>query len=136
MIAIDHTKADETARTNYNKMAFLCSVMIDVIDSLQDSNQYKQTLKMHCNGALRECEKVVATHYKAFEQHGNVSNDGKDLHSLNVYNITAKSYDAAFDFFTQRPPSEVASFMELVKRAESEGFNLNDLKIEYTPVQV
>lgn len=136
LIQIDHTKADAEAIMDYNKMAFLSDVMISVIDKLKNTTEYKHSLKMHCNGALKECEKTLEKHYNAYEQYGDVENDGKPIHSLNIHHITAKAYEEAFAFFTESPASEVASFMELVRRAKAKGFNLTDINIEFTPAQL
>ena len=58
------------------------------------------------------------------------------MYSLNIYQITAKAYEEAFKFFTERKPNEICSIMELIRKSEEKGLDLKDLAIEYVPVKV
>lgn len=136
MIIINNTKTIEGFRTDWNILAFIAGMMIPVNDRLEGSSEYRQGLKMHCKGVMKESEAIVKKHYEAYENYGNVDNEGNEMHSLNVYTITSRAYDAAFEFFTTRKPAEVVGFVELLRRAEEKGFDLMEMNVEYTPVQV
>lgn len=135
-ITFDTEKADYEARLNFNKLAFISEILIEIIDNLKETNQYRHGLKKALNDALREAEKVVGLQVMAYENHGNVDNDGNEIHSLNVYTITSRAYDEAFRMFSERNPGEIVSIMELVRRFEEKGGKLEDVKIEYKPVAV
>lgn len=133
-ITFDTEKADFEARVNYNKLGFLADIIIDVNDTLTETNVYKQGIKLHAKGLVKELEKVVDVHYKSYHNFGTV--DDTNMHSLNIYQISAKAYAEAFKFFTERSPSDICSIMEIIRQAESKGLNLQDINIEYDPVKL
>ena len=131
-IEFDTEKADFEAKLNYNKIGFLADILVEVNEKLLETNQYRQEIKLHGKGLSKACESIINTHYKSFENFGNID----DMHSLNIYQITAKSYEEAFKFFTERKPNEICSIMELIRRSEENGLDLKDIAIEYVPVKV
>ena len=130
-IQFDTEKADFEAKLNYNKLGFICDILIPIIDSLKETNQYKKELKFHSNRTLAECEKIVDEHVGHYHYHGMIDDEKNSIHSVDIYNITAKAYEEAFKFFTERQPSEVASIMEIIRKAEEKGLKLQDINIEY-----
>ena len=131
-IEFDTEKADFEAKLNYNKIGFLADILVEVNEKLLETNQYRQEIKLHGKGLSKACESIINTHYKSFENFGNID----DMHSLNIYQITAKAYEEAFKFFTERKPNEICSIMELIRRSEENGLDLKDIAIEYIPVKV
>ena len=131
-IEFDTEKADFEAKLNYNKIGFLADILVEVNEKLLETNQYRQEIKLHGKGLSKACESIINTHYKSFEDFGNID----DMHSLNIYQITAKAYEEAFKFFTDRKPNEICSIMELIRRSEENGLDLKDIAIEYVPVNV
>lgn len=131
-IEFDTEKADFEAKLNYNKIGFLADILVEVNEKLLETNQYRQEIKLHGKGLSKACESIINTHYKSFEDFGNID----DMHSLNIYQITAKAYEEAFKFFTERKPNEICSIMQLIRRSEEKGLDLKDIAIEYVPVKV
>ena len=131
-IEFDTEKADFEAKLNYNKIGFLADILVEVNEKLLETNQYRQEIKLHGKGLSKACESIITSHYKSFEDFGNID----DMHSLNIYQITAKAYEEAFKFFTERKPNEICSIMELIRRSEENGLDLKDISIEYVPVKV
>ena len=131
-IEFDTEKADFEAKLNYNKIGFLADILVEVNEKLLETNQYRQEIKLHGKGLSKACESIINTHYKSFENFGNI----EDMHSLNIYQITAKAYEEAFKFFTERKPNEICSIMQLIRRSEENGLDLKDIAIEYVPVKV
>ena len=119
-IEFDTEKADFEAKLNYNKIGFLADILVEVNE------------KLHGKGLSKACESIITSHYKSFENFGNI----EDMHSLNIYQITAKAYEEAFKFFTERKPNEICSIMELIRKSEEKGLDLKDIAIEYVPVKV
>lgn len=113
---------------SYNKMGFLSTILIDVIDELKDTNQYKQKLKMHLNQALIELEKINKRHCEIYQNHGEVE---KGMHSIDAYNITGRAYDKAVEFLF-REPHEVVMMMDLVEKIEKTE-EYKKMKINYKP---
>ncbi|WP_238252132.1 hypothetical protein [Capnocytophaga cynodegmi] len=60
------TKQKLPQEAYYSVMGFLAPIMIECIDNLQGTNQYRQELKMHLNRALQECEKISNEIYVGF----------------------------------------------------------------------
>ena len=131
-IEFDTEKADFEAKLNYNKIGFLADILVEVNEKLLETNQYRQEIKLHGKGLSKACESIITSHYKSFENFGNI----EDMHSLNIYQITAKAYDEAFKFFTERKPNEICSIMALIRKSEEKGLDLKDIAIEYIPVKV
>lgn len=131
-IEFDTEKADFEAKLNYNKIGFLADILVEVNEKLLETNQYRQEIKLHGKGLSKACESIITSHYKSFENFGNI----EDMHSLNIYQITAKDYDEAFKFFTERKPNEICSIMELIRKSEEKGLDLKDINIEYQPIEV
>lgn len=131
-ITFDTDKADFEAKLNYNKMGFLADLILEVNEKLKETNVYRQGVKLHARGLQKELESVVSTHYKSFENFGEI----EDIHSLDIYQITAKSYEEAFKFFTEQKPNEICSIMALIRSAEAKGLDLKDINIEYQPVKL
>lgn len=118
--------------SEYNRLAFLSPIVIDTIDNLEGSNQYKLELKYHLRRAMKECEKIHATHYKHFQDQGIVHHptDGNAVDALDIYNITAKAYD----YLLRLNPNEIASIVQIVKKAKERGIDLSEVNIEYEPI--
>lgn len=131
-IEFDTEKADFESKLNYNKIGFLADILVEVNEKLLETNQYRQEIKLHGKGLSKACESIITSHYKSFENFGNID----DMHSLNIYQITAKAYEEAFKFFTERKPNEICSIMQLIRRSEENGLDLKDIAIEYVPVKV
>ena len=131
-IEFDTEKADFEAKLNYNKIGFLADILVEVNEKLLETNQYRQEIKLHGKGLSKACESIITSHYKSFENFGNID----DMHSLNIYQITAKAYEEAIKFFAERKPNEICSIMELIRRSEENGMDLKDIIIEYVPVKV
>lgn len=127
---------NQQAISNYNKLGFLAPILIEVIDQLEETNQYKRELKFHLNRARKEAEKVVTTHFNAYDRHGKIEQvDGVEIHSFDIYNITAKAYEELFKIFTEKNPNEIASIVQLIKEAEKKGIDYTQINIPYQPVQ-
>ncbi len=126
---------NQQAISNYNKLGFLAPILIEIIDQLEETNQYKKELKFHLNRAWHEAEKVVTTHFNAYDRHGEIEQvDGVEIHSFDIYNITSKAYEDLFKIFTEKKPNEIASIVQLLKIAEEKGIDYTQIDIPFQPV--
>lgn len=119
----------------YNKAGFLAQSLIPIVDDLIETTKPKFALKKACNDLVRECEKMTSEHYNNFSDFGKVDSPDGSHESLDIYQLTAKAYDTAIEFFTQRSPNEVVSIMEIIRRLEDDGVNLSDIAISYEPLK-
>lgn len=135
-IQFNTKKKNLQAKIDYNIMGFLCNALIPVIDRLKESTEYKFGLKRACNDALREAEKANLVHFNSYHNYGIIKTKEGDMHSLSIHNTTAKAYDYMLDLIVTRPPSQIVSIVELLKRAEEKGLDLQEVVSEYTPAKI
>lgn len=133
-IILSNEKADKQARTNWNTLCFLLSASIDKIDELKDTNVFNKQLKYHINQALKLMEKETTKHFNAHQEHGEI--DQKDdtlapVHTRDLYNITAKSYD----FILSKKPHEVCSIVQMIKALEETGTDYTKIDIPFQPLK-
>lgn len=136
-ITINQDKKLKSLNNTYNQIGFITQVLVPKIDVLMETNKPKHAFKKACKDYLRESEKFLNEHYKNFEDFGKIeANDGKTHESLDIYQITAKAYDEAFEFISNRTPNEVVSIMTLINRLEKDGVNLSEINIDYEPIEM
>lgn len=135
MIQLNNEERNKKANNAYNKVGFLAQTLIPLIDDFMDTDKPKRLFKKACNDLLSEAVKMNNEHYADFSQFGKIANpEGLEHESLDIYNITAKAYDEAYEFFTTRKPNHVVSIMELIKRLEADGIDLNEIAVNYEPL--
>ncbi|GIJ96591.1 hypothetical protein CAPN001_11600 [Capnocytophaga stomatis] len=120
----------------YSIMGFLTPVMIECIDNLQGTNQYKKELKFHLNRALQECEKVSNEIYGRFskidkKEYQNLKEG--EIPMLDIYNTISKAYDYAFDFFTTTPANDFPVLMDILNKAKQA--DLGSYQMQITGLQ-
>ena len=134
-IIIDRSQQDHNFRMNYNKLAFLVPILIDLMDKISESNVYKHNFKKFGNLFLAEGEKIVKTHFDQYENHGIIEDNVNKVDAKDVYNLSSKAYEEAFDFFTTRKASEISSIMSIIKVCEESGMDLTEYLIEFVPLK-
>lgn len=120
----------------YLIMGFLAPIMIECIDNLRGTNQFRKELKFHLNRALQECEKINKEIYdrfaKADKQELPNLKEG-EIPMLDIYNTIAKSYDVAFDFFTTTPANDFPVLMDILSKAKQT--DLGNYQMQITGLQ-
>ncbi len=116
------TKKEEFYRTEFNKMSFLAPIMIEIVDKLKGTDQYRLGLKRHLNGVLRELEKLTDYHFGLYENHAEDDIDGRD-----IYNVTAKAYD----FLLSKTPVDIIHISNIVKELDRSGIKYTDKDIQF-----
>lgn len=132
---INTENQDHEFRMNYNKLAFLVPILIDLMDKLSESNAYKHNFKNFGKLFLAEGEKIMKTHFGLYENHGIIEDGINNVDAKDLYNVSAKAYEMAFEFFTTRKSSEVSSIMSIIKYCEKEGMELSDYLVEFVPLK-
>lgn len=133
-LIVDVAKKEKQLNNQYNKIGFICQSLIPIIDDLIETTSPKFALKKACKDLLREAEIMTSEHYKPFTEFGKVGNES--IESLDIYHVTSLAYDEAVKFFIERSPNEVVSIMELIRRAEKDGVKLNEIAVEYKPLEI
>jgi hypothetical protein len=117
----------------FNKLGFLSNLVIELNDQLENTNVYKQALKMHLKGAVKELEKISNHHGKAYiGKEGVKQANGEEISSDNIYNITSKAYDYLFN----KQPYKIVVIAELVKKLEENNdIDWENYSVEFKPLQ-
>lgn len=130
------TKQKLPQEAYYSVMGFLAPIMIECIDNLQGTNQYKKELKFHLNRALQECEKISNEIYvgfaKADKQELPNLKEG-EVPMLDIYNTISKAYDYTFDFFTTTPAHDMPILMDILSKAKQT--DLSNYQMQITGLQ-
>jgi hypothetical protein len=134
-IKFDTEKADFEARQNYNKLGFLSAVLIGVIDTLENTTEYRHEFKNLLKNTLKQAEKITKNHFLSYSNYGELDNEGTQINAMDVHNLTADAYEKAFEFMYNRKPHEIVSAMELIRVFEEKGGNLSDVKVEFEPIK-
>ncbi|TXG82518.1 MAG: hypothetical protein E6R13_04770 [Spirochaetes bacterium] len=136
MIRIDTKQKERKLNNIYNQIGFLAQVLIPLLDEMKETTQPKRQFKKACNDIISECDKFTREHFKHFQNFGEIPNPtGEKGHDAeDIYNVTAKAYDEAFKFFTERTANEVTSIMELIRNSEDKGLKLEEVNISYKPI--
>ena len=113
----------EQIKNDYNKLGFISALMIDTIDKLEGTNVYRQALKNLLKRVLKELEDIVKKHFMAYDSFGNIDNEGKAMHSMNIYNITADKYDEVFEMLKNDNPAVICSKMQYLKEMDDNKFD-------------
>lgn len=122
---------NEKAKRIWNIAAFIAQSLIPILDELEESTQPQREFKYHLKRAILEGEKFIAKHFITYQNYGILKQpDGTEIHSRDVYNITAKAYD----FLLNKAPHEIVSVADLIKSYEEGGVDWKDFDIEYKKI--
>ncbi|WP_294203032.1 hypothetical protein [uncultured Chryseobacterium sp.] len=130
----DHSEKNEKFRQHYNQLAFHVPMIIEELDALSESTVYRQNLKKTGNMFLAELEKVSKEHFDQYNTFGLVENPEGAIDARDVYNITSKAYTEAYNFFKNKKPSEIVTYMELIRKHQESGLDLEDFLVEFKPL--
>lgn len=116
----------------FNKIGFISNLLIELNDILENTNVYRQNLKMHLKGAIKELEKISNHHGNAYMKKGDVEqSDGTSINSADIYNITAKAYDYLFD----KEPYKVVVIADFIRKLdEKKAIDWLNQHVDYKPL--
>lgn len=127
---------DEKATEVYNKLNFLFSIMIPLLDLAEETTQPMREVKFHLKRLREEASKKYKIFYNAYENAGFVDQeDGKQIHSLDIWKITEQSYVDLFDIIYNNRPNEIASLVHLHKKIIEKGVDLGKIEFKYKPIK-
>lgn len=128
---------NEKAIEVYNKLNFLFSILIPLLDEAEETTQPMREVKFHLKRLREEAEKKYKVFYEAYQNGGFIEQeDGKQISSYDIWRITEKSYEYLFNLVLKSPPHEIASLMNLHKSVQEKGIDINQISFEYNPIKV
>jgi hypothetical protein len=113
------------------KIGFVASYIIELIDSISESNLYQKQLKFHLNQARNKILEINDSVYNLYADKTIPNDDKNKVKNLDVYNTVSK----ACDFLIKREPTEIIQIAQFIEKLEKEGFDLNKVPITYIPVK-
>ena len=127
---------DEKATEVYNKLNFLFSIMIPLLDLAEETTRPMRAVKFHLKRLREEASKEYKTFYNAYENEGYIDQeDGNKIHSLDIWKITEQSYETLFELIFNKPPHELVSFIEVYKAVIKQGIDINKINFQYKPIK-
>ena len=127
---------NEKATEVYNKLNFLFSIMIPLLDLAEETTRPMRAVKFHLKRLREEASKEYKTFYNAYENEGYIDQeDGKQIHSLDIWKITEQSYEDLFDIIFNNRPNEIASLVHLHKKIIEQGVDLGKIEFQYKPIK-
>lgn len=115
----------------YNKLAFVAPVIVELCDDLEQTTVCQRELKFHIKRANIEAQKVLKKHFELYRNGTIESLDGhKEMNTEDIYNITSKSYD----FLLSKSPNEICVIAKIVQDLEEKGLDYMAIEIPYKPV--
>ena len=127
---------DERANEVYNKLNFLFSIMFPLLDEAQETTKPMRQVKFHMNRLIESASKEYKIFYDCYENAGFIDQeDGKQIHSLDIWKITEQSYEDLFDIIFNNRPNEIASLVHLHKKIIEQGVDLGKIEFQYKPIK-
>ena len=127
---------DERANEVYNKLNFLFSIMIPLLDLAEETTKPMREVKFHLKRLRESAGKEYKIFYDCYENAGFVDQeDGKQIHSLDIWKITEQSYEDLFDIIFNNRPNEIASLVHLHKKIIEQGVDLGKIEFKYNPIK-
>ena len=127
---------DEKATEVYNKLNFLFSIMIPLLDLAEETTKPMREVKFHLKRLRESAGKEYKIFYDCYENAGFVDQeDGKQIHSLDIWKISEQSYETLFELIFNKPPHELVSFIEVYKAVIKQGIDINKINFQYKPIK-
>lgn len=127
---------DEKATEVYNKLNFLFSIMIPLLDLAEETTKPIREVKFHLKRLRESAGKEYKIFYDCYENAGFVDQeDGKQIHSLDIWKITEQSYEDLFEIIFNNRPNEIASLVHLHKKLIEQGVDLGKIEFQYKPIK-
>ena len=127
---------DEKATEVYNKLNFLFSIMIPLLDLAAETTKPMREVKFHIKRLRESAGKEYKIFYDCYENAGFVDQEyGNQIHSLDIWKITEQSYEDLFEIIFNNRPNEIASLVHLHKKIIEQGVDLGKIEFQYKPIK-
>lgn len=101
----------------YAIIGFLSPIMIECIDNLQNTNQYRHELKFHLNkslGILEDINKKFFDHFILSEKKKNTNPNPDEPQSQDIYMAVYKSYEELMKILTTTEPNDLPALVDIL----------------------
>lgn len=127
---------DEKAIEVYNKLNFLFSIMIPLLDLAEETTRPMREVKYHLKRLRESAGKEYKIFFDEYKTHGSITQpDGVIIHSQDIWKITEQSYEDLFDIIFNNRPNEIASLVHLHKKIIEQGVDLGKIEFQYKPIK-
>lgn len=109
------------------KIGFISDFLIDLIDNLAETKDYKYNLKFHLNKVLEELTKHNDEFYNLFNDE---SLNIDEVKNIDIYNIISDAYK----YLMEKEPYTIAQMVYYLKASEDRGLDFSKLEIKYQPI--
>lgn len=127
---------DEKAKEVYNKLNFLFSIMIPLLDLAEETTRPMREVKYHLKRLRESAGKEYNIFFDEYKTHGLITQtDGVIIHSQDIWKVTEQSYEDLFDIIYNNRPNEIASLVHLHKKIIEQGVDLEKIEFQYKPIK-
>ena len=127
---------NEKAIEVYNKLNFLFSIMIPLLDLAEETTRPMREVKYHLKRLRESAGKEYKIFFDGYKTHGSITQpDGVIIHSQDIWKITEQSYETLFELIFNKPPHELVSFIEVYKAVIKQGIDINKINFQYKPIK-
>lgn len=127
---------DEKATEVYNKLNFLFSIMIPLLDLAEETTRPMREVKYHLKRLRESAAKEYKIFFDEYKTHGLITQpDGVIIHSQDIWKITEQSYEDLFEIIFNNRPNEIASLVHLHKKIIEQGVDLGKIEFQYKPIK-
>ena len=128
---------DERANEVYNKLNFLFSIMLPLLDEAQETTKPMRQVKFHMNRLREEAQKEYKVFFDNYAKDEKIEHeDGSSISLYDIWKVTEIAYEDVFDIIFNRHPGELAALVNLNKKLREQKVDLNQLKFEYKPIKL
>ena len=127
---------NEKATEVYNKLNFLFSIMIPLLDLAEETTRPMREVKYHLKRLRESAGKEYKIFFDEYKTHGSITQpDGAIIHSQDIWKITEQSYEDLFDIIFNNRPNEIVSLVHLHKKIIEQGVDLGKIEFQYKPIK-
>lgn len=127
---------DERANEVYNKLNFLFSIMIPLLDLAEETTRPMREVKYNLKRLRESAGKEYKIFFDEYKTHGSITQpDGVIIHYQDIWKITEQSYEDLFEIIFNNRPNEIASLVHLHKKIIEQGVDLGKIEFQYKPIK-
>ena len=128
---------DQKARDTFNKLNFLFSILLPLLDQAQETTRPMRGVKFTLNQFRKEVEKEYEFFFNLYLKSAPVEQeDGVMINAIDVWKVSEEAYDFLFDLIFNKDASQLVNLMHFYKQAKNKGFDENKISFQYKPVKI
>lgn len=128
---------DQKAREIFNKLNFLFSILIPLLDKAKETSRPMKRVKFTMNEFIRAVENESNFHFDMFNNSVPVEQrNGELINAIDIWKLTDDAYEFLFDLIFNKEIGHLVNFIHFYKSAKEKGLEEDIISLQYKPVKV